>query len=75
MKMRDDLTRERDKLLNDITQLRRDIDEGSVRQMSFEKQLQESNEQIISLQEKITQMKTESIKEAKKRVSCIDLLQ
>jgi uncharacterized protein YoxC len=68
MKIRDDLTRERDKLLNDITTLRRDIDESSFRQSDLERQIQESNEQIHNLQEKITQAKTENMKEAKRRV-------
>ena len=68
MKARDDLTQERDKLLNDITQLRRDLDDGSFKQSDLERQIQESNEQIVGLQEKITQAKTENMKEAKKRV-------
>jgi len=68
MKIRDDLTKERDKLLNDVTQLRRDLDESSFKQDDLERQIQESNEQILSLQEKITQTKTENMKEAKKRV-------
>ncbi len=68
MKIRDDLTKERDKLLNDVTQLRRDLDESSFKQDDLERQIQESNEQILSLQEKITQTKTENMKEAKRRV-------
>jgi peptidoglycan hydrolase CwlO-like protein len=68
MKIRDELTQERDKLLNDIAQLRRDVDEGSLKQSDLERQIQESNEQIVGLQEKITQIKTENMKEAKKRV-------
>ncbi len=68
MKMRDDLTQERDKLLNDITQLRRDLDESSLKQNDLERQIREGNEQVISLQDKITQAKSENMKEAKKRV-------
>ena len=68
MKIRDELTQERDRLLNDVTQLRRDLDEGSFRQSDLEKQIQDSNGQINSLQEKITQIKTENMKDAKKRV-------
>ncbi|CAF1523801.1 unnamed protein product [Rotaria sp. Silwood1] len=67
MKMRDELSQERDKLLNDITQLRRDLDENIFKQNDLERQLHESNEQILALQEKITQSKTENMKEAKKR--------
>ncbi|CAF4309713.1 unnamed protein product, partial [Rotaria sp. Silwood2] len=67
MKVRDELTQERDKLLNDITQLRRDLDESSFKQNDLEKQIHEANEQILTLQEKITQSKTENMKEAKKR--------
>ncbi|CAF4129689.1 unnamed protein product, partial [Rotaria sp. Silwood2] len=73
MKVRDELTQERDKLLNDITQLRRDLDESSFKQNDLEKQIHEANEQILTLQEKITQSKTENMKEAKKRV-CIFFL-
>jgi peptidoglycan hydrolase CwlO-like protein len=68
MKVRDELTQERDKLLNDITQLRRDLDDSSIKQSDLEKHIQEGNEQIVGLQEKITQSKTENMKEAKKRV-------
>ena len=68
MKIRDELTQERDKLLNDITQLRRDVDEGSLKQSDLERQIHESNEQVSNLQEKINQIKTENMKEAKKRV-------
>jgi uncharacterized protein YoxC len=68
MKSRDDLTQERDRLLNDITQLRRDLDDGAFKQSDLERHIQESNEQIVGLQEKITQAKTENMKEAKKRV-------
>jgi small-conductance mechanosensitive channel len=68
MKIRDDLTQERDKLLNDITQLRRDLDESSLKQNDLERQIREGNEQVGSLQEKITQAKNENMKEAKKRV-------
>jgi small-conductance mechanosensitive channel len=71
MKTRDNLTQERDKLLNDITQLRRDLDESSLKQTDLERQIREGNEQIISLQEKITHAKTENMKEAKRRV-CFD---
>jgi uncharacterized coiled-coil DUF342 family protein len=68
MKLRDELTQERDKLLNDVTQLRRDIDENGLKQNDLERQIHDANEQIVSLQEKITQSKTENMKEAKKRV-------
>ena len=68
MKIRDDLSQERDKLLNDITQLRRDLDENSFKQSDLERQVNEANEQILGLQEKLTQAKTENMKEAKKRV-------
>ena len=68
MKMRDELSQERDKLLNDITQLRRDLDDSAFKQSDLERQIQESNEQIAALQEKITLAKTENMKEAKKRV-------
>jgi len=68
LKIRDELTQERDKLLNDIAQLRRDVDEGSLKQSDLERQIQESNEQIVGLQEKIMQIKTENIRESKKRV-------
>lgn len=68
MKVRDELSQERDKLLNDITQLRRDLDDSSFKQSDLERQIQESNEQIAALQEKITLAKTENMKEAKKRV-------
>ncbi|CAF1075051.1 unnamed protein product [Rotaria sordida] len=67
MKVRDDLSQERDKLLNDITQLRRDFDENSFKQSDLERQINEANEQILGLQEKLTQAKTENMKEAKKR--------
>jgi peptidoglycan hydrolase CwlO-like protein len=59
---------EQEKLLNDIAQLRRDVDEGSLKQSDLERQIQESNEQISGLQEKINQIKTENMKEGKKRV-------
>lgn len=68
MKMRDELSSERDRLLNDITQLRRDLDESAFKQSDLERQIHESNEQIVGLQEKITQAKTENMKEAKRRV-------
>lgn len=68
MKIRDELTQERDKLLNDITQLRRDLDENSLKQTNLEQLINGANEQILALQEKITQAKTENLKEAKKRV-------
>lgn len=68
MKVRDTLTQERDKLLNDVAQLRRDVEENVFKQNDFERQIQESNEQNAGLQEKITQMKTDNMKEAKKRV-------
>ena len=68
MKVRDTLTQERDKLLNDVAQLRRDVEESVFKQNDFERQIQESNEQNSGLQEKITQMKTDNMKEAKKRV-------
>jgi hypothetical protein len=68
MKIRDNLTQERDRLLNDVTQLRRDLDESSFKQTDLERRIQDSNEQVLSLQEKITQTKTENMKEAKKRV-------
>jgi uncharacterized coiled-coil DUF342 family protein len=69
MKIRDELTQERDKLLNEITRLRRDADEGSLKQNDLERQIREGNEQVVSLQEKITQAKNENMKESKKRVS------
>ena len=68
MNARSELTQERDKLLHDITQLRRELDVSSAKQNDLEKQIQESNEQILSLQEKITQTKNENMKESKKRV-------
>lgn len=68
MKIRDDLTQERDRLLNDVTQLRRDIDENAFKQTDLERQIQELNEQITGLQEKINQSRNENIKDAKKRV-------
>lgn len=68
MKVRDTLTLERDKLLNDVGQLRRDIEDNVFKQNDLERLLQESNEQNGGLQEKITQMKTDNMKEAKKRV-------
>jgi chromosome segregation ATPase len=68
MKIRDNLIQERDRLLNDVTQLRRDLDESSLKQNDLERQIREGNEQIINLQEKITQAKSENMKEAKKRV-------
>ena len=71
MKIRDDLTQERDKLLNDVTQLRRDLDESSFKQNDFERQIQESNEQMANLQEKINQSRNENMKEAKKRVGIL----
>ncbi|CAF3292589.1 unnamed protein product [Rotaria socialis] len=67
MKMRDELAQERDRLLNDVTQLRRDLDDNSFKQADLEKKIHESNEQILTLQEKITQSKTENMKEAKRR--------
>lgn len=70
MKVRDTLTQERDKLLNDVAQLRRDVEDNVFKQNDFERQVQESNELNSGLQEKITQMKTDNMKEAKKRV-CI----
>ena len=72
MKIRDELTRERDKLLNDITQLRRDLDESSLKQNDLERQIREGNDQVITLQEKINQARTENIKEAKKRVNIFE---
>jgi uncharacterized protein YoxC len=71
MKIRDELTQERDRLLNDVTQLRRDLDENSFKQADLEKKILESNEQILTLQEKITQSKTENMKEAKRRVCSV----
>lgn len=68
MKVRDTLTQERDKLLNDVAQLRRDVEDNVFKQNDFERQVQESNELNSGLQEKITQMKTDNMKEAKKRV-------
>jgi peptidoglycan hydrolase CwlO-like protein len=68
MNARAELSQERDKLLTDITQLRRELDESSGKQNDLEKQIQESNEQILTLQEKITQTKNENMKESKKRV-------
>ncbi|CAF4747974.1 unnamed protein product, partial [Rotaria socialis] len=62
MKMRDELAQERDRLLNDVTQLRRDLDDNSFKQADLEKKIHESNEQILTLQEKITQSKTENMK-------------
>ncbi|CAF4377960.1 unnamed protein product [Rotaria magnacalcarata] len=67
MKARDELSQKRDKLLNDITQLRRDLDESAFKQSDLERKIHDFNEQILSLQEKITQSKTENIKEAKRR--------
>jgi small-conductance mechanosensitive channel len=67
--MREELTEERDRLLNDITQLRRDLDDSSLKQNDLERQIREGNEQVVGLQEKITQAKNENMKEAKKRVS------
>ncbi|CAF2045131.1 unnamed protein product [Rotaria magnacalcarata] len=67
MKIRDELAQERDRLLNDVTQLRRDLDENSFKQADLEKKIHESNQQILTLQEKITQSKTENMKEAKRR--------
>jgi peptidoglycan hydrolase CwlO-like protein len=66
--MREELTEERDRLLNDITQLRRDLDDSSLKQNDLERQIREGNEQVVGLQEKITQAKNENMKEAKKRV-------
>lgn len=71
MKVRDDLTQERDKLLNDVTQLRRDLDEGSFKQTDLEREIQDLNDQITSLQEKINQSRNENMKEAKKRVGIL----
>ncbi|CAF4704676.1 unnamed protein product, partial [Rotaria magnacalcarata] len=68
---RDELAQERDRLLNDVTQLRRDLDENSFKQADLEKKIHESNEQILTLQEKITQSKTENMKEAKRRVCSV----
>ena len=68
MKVRDELTQERDKLLNDITTLRRDLDDSSLKQNDLERQINEGNEQVLGLQEKITLSKNENMKEAKKRV-------
>jgi uncharacterized coiled-coil DUF342 family protein len=69
MKIRDELSQERDKLLNEITQLRRDVDEGSLKQNDLERKIREANEEVVTLQEKINQAKTENMREAKKRVS------
>jgi uncharacterized protein YoxC len=71
LKIRDELTQERDKLLNDIIQLRRNLDKSSFKQDDLERQIQEGNEQMVSLQEKINQGKNENMKEAKKRVRFI----
>ncbi|CAF4545769.1 unnamed protein product [Rotaria magnacalcarata] len=71
MKIRDELAQERDRLLNDVTQLRRDLDENSFKQADLEKKIHESNQQILTLQEKITQSKTENMKEAKRRVCSV----
>lgn len=73
MKIRDDLSQERDRLLNDITQLRRDLDDSAFKQSDLERQIHESNEQMAALQEKIILSKTENMKEAKKRV-CLLLI-
>ncbi|CAF1073735.1 unnamed protein product [Adineta steineri] len=67
MNARAELVQERDKLLNDITQLRRELDSNSFKQSDLEKEIQQSNEQIISLQEKITQAKNDNMRETKKR--------
>jgi peptidoglycan hydrolase CwlO-like protein len=72
IKIRDELTQDRDKLLNDITQLRRNLDESAFKQNDFERQIDENNEQMVALQGKITQSKNDYIKEAKKRV-CVFL--
>ncbi|CAF4152054.1 unnamed protein product, partial [Rotaria magnacalcarata] len=49
MKARDELSQERDKLLNDITQLRRDLDESAFKQSDLERKIHDFNEQILSL--------------------------
>lgn len=74
MNARADLIQERDKLLNDVTQLRFDLDSNFARQTELEKRIQESNEQILGLQEKINQMKNENTKESKKRVCFVILI-
>lgn len=74
MKIRDDLTQERDKLLNDVTQLRRDLDESAFKHNDLERQIQDLNGQITNFQEKITQARNENMKEAKKRVRCRELI-
>lgn len=75
MKARDELTQERDKLLNDITQCRRDLDDSSFKQNDLERKNQECNEQLLMLNEKIAQAKTENMKEAKKRVRTSEEIQ
>ncbi|CAF1339533.1 unnamed protein product [Adineta steineri] len=62
-----ELIEERDKLQNEINFLRRDLDNSTLKQNGFDRQIHEKNEEIQSLHEKLTQAKQENIKEAKKR--------
>ncbi|CAF3606221.1 unnamed protein product [Rotaria sp. Silwood1] len=62
-----DLIQERDKLVNEITQLRHELDENALKDHDQKRQIHEAKEQIINLEEKIIREKNENIKESKKR--------
>ncbi|CAF4641472.1 unnamed protein product [Rotaria sp. Silwood1] len=62
-----DLFQERDKLANEITQLRHELDENALKDHDQKRQIHEAKEQIINLEEKIIREKNENIKESKKR--------
>ena len=67
-KIRDELSEERDQLLTDITQIRRDLDDNSMKQTDVERQIREGNDQVANLQEKINNARAENLKETRKRV-------
>lgn len=68
-KVRDELIGERDQLLTDITQIRRDLDDNSMKQNDLERQIREGNDQVANLQEKINNARMENLRETKRRVS------
>lgn len=68
-KIRDELIGERDQLLTDITQTRRDLDDNALKQTDLERQIREGNDQVANLQEKINNARTDNLRETKRRVS------
>ncbi|CAF2661846.1 unnamed protein product [Rotaria sp. Silwood2] len=62
------LIQERDKLLDEIVQLRCELDTNALKDNDQKRQIREAKEQIITLEEKLVREKNESIKESKKRI-------